>query len=205
MYCWSCGLAYGNGNLVKKPVPFRLPSRLHFLIGKSFIGIYAIVIMFLLAYGTYEFWQHSRANQFQTKMTGIEFSGIRLFMSRQEIVNRFGIGEDKTVGCFGCEMNFVYPELGVSGRFSETLDDMPLVKRMTTSEASDVLFGFKVGDSPEAAEENLLNQGFRKESKGLSERYFVKGLYYVQLWEDDGMIGSLTVGYRVKPDEEIQY
>ncbi|QJD82634.1 hypothetical protein [Cohnella herbarum] len=220
VYCWSCGLDHGNGNLAKKPEPFRLSPQLYFLKRKSFIVTCAVLIVLLLVYGVYEVLQQTKAYRFKQKMIGIEFNGIHLFMDRSEIVNRYGMGRDPTVGCFGCEMNFIYPKLDVSGRYSETLGRSSLVKTMTTADSSDILFGFKAGDPMEKAAEILADQGFSQVAKDRTKYYFVRGLYYVQLWndkylndfdkgksvtEDNGMIGSITVGYRVKKDEEIQY
>ncbi|QMV44665.1 hypothetical protein [Cohnella cholangitidis] len=188
-----------------------------FLKTRSFAISSIVIAVLLIVYGSYEVTQISKANQFKQKMTGIRFDGIHLFMSREEVSKQHGLGLDKTEGCFGCEMNFIYANLRLSGRYSETLNTLPLVKKMTTADPSDAVFGIKVGDSFEAAGVIFVDHGFRAEG---ADHVYVKGLYYIQLWNDgylqdfnkrkisertDGIIRSITVGYRVKSDEQIQY
>jgi hypothetical protein len=184
---------------------------------RSFAISCIVVAALLILYGTYEATLTIKANQFKQKMTGIRFDGIHLFMSREEVSDLYGLGTDKTAGCFGCEMNFIYPKQRLSGRYSETLNTLPLVKKMTTADPSNTVFGIKVGDSFDTADDILVEQGFSAEG---TERVYVKGLYYIQLWNDgylhdfdkgkgsertDGIIRSITVGYWVKSDEQIQY
>ncbi|WP_239614537.1 hypothetical protein [Cohnella mopanensis] len=216
IYCWSCGLDFDNGNLAKKPKPFVIPLRLQFVRSKKFIVFSIAVLAVLLIYGIYGISGIVKAKQFKTKMSGIQFDGVHLFMSREEVGRLYGLGTDRTAGCFGCELNFIFPNVHLSGRYSETLNPY-LVKMMTTTDPANSLFGFKVGDTFDVAEESLAEQGFNREG---SDHRYVKDLYYVQLWNDgylndfdkhkdskqkDEIIRSITIGYRVKKDEEIQY
>jgi len=224
-YCWSCGLDFDNGNLIKKRKNFHLPKQLGFIKSKSFI---LSGIAFLLLVGVFTSIRVWNMYQLKYEMKSIEFNGVHLFMHRQEVSKIYGPGTDKSFGCFGCEMNFIYPELKLSGRYSETLGSAkgrditvvqsPLVKMMTTADSAYKVFNIRTGDSFDTAERILEAKGFIKEEG--NSHYYVKKDYYVQLWNDDrinnqehssstvdtdNMIRSITIGYRVKRDELINY
>ncbi|XID94673.1 hypothetical protein ACF3MZ_09240 [Paenibacillaceae bacterium WGS1546] len=216
---------YSNGELKKKRKRYVLPSRLAFLGRPAFrISVLAAVV----AAGALTGWLVWQGGQLKREMTAIEFHGVRLFMTREEVGKLHGAGRDKTAGCFGCEMNFIYPRLKLAGRYSETLgmgagssgrtDRGPMVKTMTTADPAFAAFGVRVGDPFAEADRKLTKRGFRLSASG--ER-FEKGNYYVKIkedrdiaWleragleleEDDTRVRSLTVGYRVAEDEQIQY
>ena len=80
----------------------------------------------------------------------------------------------------------------------------PKVKLMTTANPANEALGVRVGDTFEQAAKKLEAEGFRPNGgKGT----YTRGLYTIQLSEidPDDRIGSITVGYRVKSDEKIQY
>ncbi|BBI33743.1 B-box zinc finger protein [Cohnella abietis] len=209
-YCWSCGLAYMNGDLPKKRKVFKIPARLSFIKKKSFLLSCAALIFILCAFIFIRLWPDIQLKQ---EMTEVQFNDIHLFMNRQEVGKLYGLGSDKTEGCFGCELNFIFPKLKLSGRYSETLggnssvgmiNTNPQVKMLTTADSSNNVFGIRVGDTLEKADRLLEDKGFTKEGPNY---HYVKGLYYIDLWYDDGKstISSLTIGYRVKGDERIVY
>ncbi|SDG36128.1 hypothetical protein SAMN04488542_1388 [Fontibacillus panacisegetis] len=65
-------------------------------------------------------------------------------MTKEEVEELYGNGTDNSSeGCEGCEIYFSYPELNISGQYSETLDRMnkdrdiddsksPKVKKLAT-------------------------------------------------------------------------
>lgn len=223
-YCWSCGLDFANGELKRKRKRYVLPARLAFLRRPAFrISVLAAAIVA----GTLTGWFVWQGGQLKREMTAIEFGGVHLFMTREEVGKLHGVGRDKTAGCFGCEMNFIYPRLQLAGRYSETLgtgsgndfrpNRSPMVKTMTTADPAYAAFGVRVGMSFPEADRKLSERGFRLSASG--DRY-EKGNYYVKIkedqniaWleragglgEDDARVRSLTVGYRVAADEQIQY
>ncbi|WP_276357669.1 hypothetical protein [Cohnella caldifontis] len=169
-----------------------------------------------------------------SEINKIEVDKIKLLMTKDEVERLYGMGPDKTVGCFGCEMNFIYPALKLSGRYSETLDRIqkngeidwlksPKVKQITTANEHLSILGVRIGDSLEYARTILEANGYRLQSKQ-DERlfgYYYKDNLYIRLWtdseinlsnkdrndlgEDEQAIQSITVEIRVKKDEEIIY
>lgn len=155
----------------------------------------------------------------------VEVAQIKLFMKRSEVIKLHGYGRDRTEGCFGCENNFIYPKLGVSGRYSETLGNRnrnepmnqnPQVKEMTTNAADFDLYGIRIGSPAAEAAFILEGKGFKLQEDGS----YGKGKYTVNLWTDDSLgwrdkkraapggedrLGSITINYRVKSDENILY
>ena len=152
---------------------------------------------------------------FEKEMKSIEFDQVRLFMSQSEVEKLHGLGRDLTHGCFGCEMNFVYTDINLSGRYSETYNRMngtninhnksPKVKRMETASKSNEIFNIRVGDTFEKAEQILKTKGFQKIDSGI----YKKNNYMIEVLDDteinDMKIKSIAVSYNVEKDNQIQY
>ena len=162
----------------------------------------------------------------------IEMNQIKFYMSKDEVEKLYGEGTDKTPMCFGCELNFVYPELMLSGRYSDTLyrvdskgfinhSKSPKVKRITTADDKVSIEGVKVGDRFKSAIKTLESRGYELQVN-LNENfynYYSKDNLYIRLWTDDNLIEkdrakigrdedvvkSITIEIRVKKDEEILY
>ncbi|RKP56845.1 hypothetical protein D7Z26_02320 [Cohnella endophytica] len=178
------------------------------------------IILGCLAFVIYNRFHESPLDQ---KMERISFNDVHLFMNRAEVGKMYGLGSDKTPYCFGCELNFIFPQIKLSGRYSETLDrrmegsKSPKVKLMTTADPANEALGVRVGDTFEQAARKLETEGLHGSPNGL----FSKGRYSIQLWldgdiddrkknknyefEPNDKIGSITVGYRVESDEKIVY
>lgn len=162
----------------------------------------------------------------------IEIQGIRLFMTRDEVEKQHGSGAVTSPGCFGCEMEFAYPELGLSGRYSETLGrgfdfgvsaKSPKVKRLTTIEDSVIIFGIRVGQTFKQAQEALASRGFRLQldANAAFYGYYFREGFYIRLWsdseidplmkdrddigEDQDKVRSITIEVRIRDDEMILY
>lgn len=162
---------------------------------------------------------------FEKEMKNIAFNQVRLFMSQSEVEKLYGLGKDLTPGCFGCELNFIYPDIYLSGRYSDTYDRMkgvnidhnksPKIKRMETANQSNKIFNIRVGDTFEKAEQILRAKGFQKINSGT----FIKKKYTIEIFDDaevnksntakhetdDGIIKSMAVSYDVEKDNLIQY
>lgn len=178
-------------------------------------------------------WRWSHTNELLNEAKQVEVSQVKLLMTRMEVEKLHGKGEDKTPGCFGCEMNFIYPELHLSGRYSETLDRMkkgeidhqesPKVKQITTSDPTFSAFGIRIGDKMKLAGSTLESRGFVRQSDP-SDNYYLyysKDDLYIRLWndpdihlmkkdrtswgEEDDPVASITIEIRVAKDEEILY
>lgn len=163
----------------------------------------------------------------------VEVGGVRLFMTREEVERLHGPGPDDSPGCFGCEMNFIYPQLKLSGRYSETMDRMkgktilrsrsPKVKQLTTSDPAAELLGIRIGDTIGDAVRALESKGFKRQRNRNEPmyNYYHKGDVYIRLWPDaelrflhkdqeqlgkeDEPVRSITLEWRVRSDEQIQY
>ncbi|WP_256757555.1 hypothetical protein [Cohnella sp. WQ 127256] len=196
-----------------------------FLRSKRFIIPALSLILLIGIFVLVRIYQH---DQLKKEMMDIEINEIHLFMNREEVGKLYGLGIDKTIGCFGCEMNFIYPKLKLFGRYSETFGRMngkeindyksPQVKMITTADPTSNVMGIRIGHSFDDATRILESKGFHK--VGTSFEY-VKRDYYIHLWNDGNInyyvknrmeapsgednIGSITIGYRVEKDEEIQY
>lgn len=176
----------------------------------------------------------STSEKMPTEITELEISQVKLFMTRDEVESLHGKGRDPNLQCFGCEMNFIYPHLKLSGRYSETLDrsmkngqidesKKPKVKQITTADNSVSIFDIHLGDTIEKAAQILDSKGFKLQSDSSKNyhNYYYKGDLYIRLWSDDEIyllnknrdympekktnIRSITIEIRVKKDEEIQY
>lgn len=160
----------------------------------------------------------------------INIQGIRLLMTRDEVEKLHGKGAAPRLKCFGCEMNFAYPELGVSGRYSETLgrgfgvsSKSPKVKLLTTTDDSVDIFGVRIGETFKQAKETLISRGFQLQSgdQQFFYGYYTQDGFYIRLWSDSEIdpfmkdrddrgrdqdkVGSITIEVRVKDDEKIVY
>jgi hypothetical protein len=191
----------------------------------SALAILAVLSVILIAHFT-------KSDPSKRLMDGVEVNGIRLGMTRQQVQSKFGIGKDDTTGCFGCELNFIYPDAKLSGRYSETLEapkgkigtnHNPRVKLLTTADPSSSLLGIHIGDTFRDAARALENQGFALVSadERYHENYYSLNDLYVRFWSDDHInfhdkdiqhkgsddeiVRSITVERRVKADEEITY
>jgi hypothetical protein len=159
----------------------------------------------------------------------VQVSGIQLGMTRLEVEKLHGEGPDRTPGCFGCEMNIIYPHLNVSGRYSETKGKKaggrrsPIVKQLTIADPNVDILGMRIGDSIGNAARTLKSKGFRLQTDRNQHFYhfYFKDDLYIRLWPDSELnhfhkdrehlgqyndtLGSITIEIRVKDDEQIQY
>jgi hypothetical protein len=165
-------------------------------------------------------------------ITSIEVNQIKLLMTRKEVERILGIGPDTTYGCFGCEMNFIYPKIQLSGRYSETLDrrkkngdydenQSPKVKKLTTADPTVSILGINIGDTILKSKETLESKGFIFVNDLYYSNYYNKGNLYVRLWtdqeidsfkkntsyfgQDNEVVRSITIEIRVLEDEKISY
>lgn len=168
------------------------------------------------------------------EINSFEIEKVRIFMSQKEVEALHGIGPDETPGCFGCGMNFIYPELKLSGRYSETLDrtrknggidhrKSPKVKQLTTANESIVILGVRIGDTFKKAKRELESRGYRlmsvKEDRYFN--YYYKNNMFIRLWvdeeidhfrkqssylgNDNEIVRSISIEVRIEKDEEINY
>lgn len=168
-------------------------------------------------------------SEIEAELKKIEINKISFFMTRDAVQNMYGLGLDDTPGCFGCEMNFIYPELQLSGRYSETLGQdkvnrtNPKVKQITTIDKTVRVFNIGVGDTFMKASSNLESKGFNLQENrdDYYYNYYFKDNVYIRLWtkgelyplktdndylgKDHEMVNGITIEFRVKKDEEITY
>ena len=74
---------------------------------------------------------------FDRKMKRISFDEVHLFITRMEVGRMYGLGSDKTQGCFGCELNFIFPQINLSGRYSGDVGSARGKQQKSESEADD--------------------------------------------------------------------
>lgn len=194
----------------------------------SAISILALFIIVLLAL------LFTNARNENKLINSIEINQIKFYMQKNKVEELYGDGTDKTPMCFGCELNFVYPELKLSGRYSDTLDRVdskgfindrksPKVKQITTADDKVSIEGTKVGDSFNKAIRTLEARGYELQMNPNEHyfNYYSKDNLYIRLWADENInllekdrttigqnedhVKSITVEIRVKKDEEILY
>ena len=168
-------------------------------------------------------------SEVEVELKNIEINKISFFMTRDAVENIYGLGLDETQGCFGCEMNFIYPKLQLSGRYSETLGQDKengkslKVKQITTIDNTLRVFDVGVGDTFKKASSTLESKGFRLQENrdDYFYNYFFKDNVYIRLWiegelyplkrdnnylgKDHEIVNGITIEFRVKKDEEINY
>ncbi|KIL34179.1 hypothetical protein SD71_21165 [Cohnella kolymensis] len=145
---------------------------------------------------------------------------VPLLMTRDEVERIHGKGPDPKPQCFGCQLNFIYPQLKLSGLYSDTLGK---VKQMTTADRKVSIFNIHLGDTFEKAVKILETKGYilQSDSNPNYHNYYYKDDFYIRLWTDDeidlfnkkddymgekkAIIRSITFEIRVKKDEEIRY
>ena len=165
----------------------------------------------------------------EAELKKIEINKISFFMTRDAVQNMYGLVLDDTPGCFGCEMNFIYPELQLSGRYSETLGQdkvnrkSPVVKQITTIDKTVRVFDIGVGDTFKKAYSTLESKGFslQENRDDYFYYYYFKDNVYIRLWiegelyplkrdnnylgKEHEIVNGITIELRVKKDEEIIY
>ncbi|MDQ0089148.1 hypothetical protein J2T12_002558 [Paenibacillus anaericanus] len=198
------------------------------------IIISGIVIILSISIITILFFQSNKSDR--NEINEIDFSSIeiKLLMTQEEVEGLYGEGADDIEGCFGCGMDFSYPELELSGRYSETLDRMdkngeidliksPKVKKITIAKENFSILGVQLGSSFKDARRTLERKGFKLQSNENEYyyNYYYKGNLFIKLWWDNALynlnlnygylgedaekVTSITLEVRVKEDEEIVY
>lgn len=198
------------------------------------IIISGIVIILTISIITILYFQSNKSAE--NELNDIDFSSIeiKLLMTQEEVEGLYGEGADDIEGCFGCGMDFSYPELELSGRYSETLDRMdkngeidliksPKVKKITIAKENFSILGVQLGSSFKDARRTLERKGFKLQSNENEYyyNYYYKGNLFIKLWWDNALynlnlnygylgedaekVTSITLEVRVKEDEEIVY
>jgi len=168
-------------------------------------------------------------SEVEKELRKIKIRNISFFMTQEKVENMHGPGPDDTPGCFGCELNFIYPQLKLSGRYSDTLDrkndyrKSPKVKEITTIDNTVKVFDIGVGETFEKAIDTLQSKGFTLQNNehDYFYNYYFKDNVYIRLWadaelyslkvnnnylgKDNDIIKGITIEYRVREDEEIVY
>ena len=187
------------------------------------------VFCLLVLIGSFFYITQIYESEVESELNKIEINKIQFFMTRDAVENMYGLGLDETPGCFGCEMNFIYPVLQLSGRYSETLGQdiengkSPKVKQITSIDKTVKVFDIGVGDTFEKAARTLELKGFslQENSDDYFYNYFFNDNVYIRLWKegelyplkrdnnylgkDHEIINGITIEFRVKQDEEINY
>lgn len=198
------------------------------------IIISGIVIIMTISIITILYFQSNKSDR--NELNDIDFSSIeiKLLMTQTEVEGLYGEGADAIEGCFGCGMDFSYPELELSGRYSETLDRIdrngeidliksPKVKQLTIAKDNFSILDVQIGSSFKDARSTLERKGYNLQSNE-NERYYnyyYKGNLFIKLWsinaadylnrnygylgDDAEKVRSITLEVRVKEDEEIEY
>lgn len=150
----------------------------------------------------------------------LEINHVKLLMTQDEVERIHGKGPDPNTKCFGCGLNFIYPHLKLSGRYSDTLGK---VKQITAADPAISIFNIHLGDTIQKAVNILESKGYtlQSDSNQNHHNYYYKDDFYIRLWTDDeidllkknddymgekkAIIRSITIEIRVKKDEEIRY
>ncbi|RXZ77426.1 hypothetical protein EBB07_31170 [Paenibacillaceae bacterium] len=158
------------------------------------VGIFVLFSIVLLAL----FFNNSITEKERIK--SIEIDQIKFYMSKKRVEEIHGKGADQTPMCFGCELNFIYPELKLSGRYSDTLDRVdkkgiinhtksPKVKQITTADGKVSIEGVNVGDSFNKAIKELESRGYELQINQNDNfyNYYFKNNLYIRLWTDENI------------------
>lgn len=153
-----------------------------------------------------------------------EIDKIKFFMTKEEVERLYGNGSDNSEGCMGCSMYFDYPELKISGSYSETLDRMdengedysqsPKLTELTIYKENFSIMGIEIGTDFEDARKKLEKNGYKLQSDEdeYFYNYYYRGDIFIKLWPENGFNGKegdkvegISIEFRVLEDLGIVY
>jgi hypothetical protein len=133
----------------------------------------------------------------------INVNRLELFMKEKEVIELFGEEDPEDPYCMGCGPDMNYEKLGIFARISET---QKFVKTIKITNPKYEILGIKPNQNINETQELLEDMGFKLiYSEQLKRMYQKEKLTFHLVINQQGVIDSVQVEYRVKKDDNIIY